>query len=360
MFRSSQRFVRVETAPNASAVPRPTTQALRTASAATLCLAVVAVFHLAHGNLAVWTTYMVMTQYPFTMFQKGIERIIGRGLGILAGLVLLTLFRNAWGPGYLCEALSLAIFFYVYFCGRLSYTFLNAGLYLAVITNFGHADYAAAFPVGGELFLAVVVGVAIADLVVWFTRAESDLRIQTLHAPLWPLDPDRCGRSLLLVATVSLTQIVTTVLQLPQDTALVSVMVLMIAPDMQSMIRKGKLRIAGALLAIAFGSVSLVLLSRIPHFPLLLGLLFLGIYLAAYLAATGGANSYAGVQMGLVLPMILVVHPEQVTSLAAAGSRGLGVFVALAASLLVGGVSMALFPAAKTLVSPAPGGNLRA
>jgi uncharacterized membrane protein YccC len=342
-----------------SAAPvNDTAHAARTAAAATLCLLLVTALGLEHGNLAVWTSFMVMAQYPFTIFQKGIERIIGRGLGILLGLVFLTLLRNAWGLSYLFEALALAVFFYVHFCGRLAYTFLNAGLYLAVMINLGHSDYAVAVPEGGRMFLAIVIGVVIADLITWLSGTESDLRIQTAHAPLWPIDPGRLGHTLLLAITVLLTETVTTVLQLPQNTALVSVMVLMIAPDLQSMIRKGKLRIAGVLLAMLYGLLSLLLLMRMPHLLLFLGLLFLGIFLAAYLTRRGGENAYAGLQMGLVLPMVLVVPPEAIGSVSAAVSRGFGVLIALGCSMLVGGLGLALVSTSvwqPTVTQPAVG-----
>ncbi len=62
---------------------------------------------------------------------KGRERAAGRGLGIVGGLVLLVVFRNTLYLGFVFECLALLVFFYVFFCNRLAYTFLNAGLYLA-------------------------------------------------------------------------------------------------------------------------------------------------------------------------------------------------------------------------------------
>src|SRR5262245_26597946 len=71
-----------------------TSDALLTAGASAVCLVLAESFGLEHANLAVWTTYLVTAQYPFTRFQKGLERVVGRGLGILAGLVLTTWFHD--------------------------------------------------------------------------------------------------------------------------------------------------------------------------------------------------------------------------------------------------------------------------
>ena len=132
-----------------------------------------------------------MTQYAFSSFQKGVERVLGRGLGILGGLVLLTVWRNTLSLATVFEAVSLLVFFYIYFSDRLAYTFLNAGLYLAVIMEIGRADPAAALPEGWQMFLAIVVGVVVANLVSWYTGMERELRIQTEGKPLLPIDRQR-------------------------------------------------------------------------------------------------------------------------------------------------------------------------
>ena len=45
----------------------------------------------------------------------------------------------------------------------------------------------------------------------------------------------------------------------------------------------------------------------LPHLALLAGLLFLGQFVAAYLTRTAGKYAYAGLQMGLVLPLLVVL-----------------------------------------------------
>jgi uncharacterized membrane protein YccC len=321
-----------------------TVGAMRAATAAVVALACVEWFHLEHGNLAVWTTHMVMVQYPFSSFQKGVERVLGRGLGILGGLVLLTLWRNAASMATIFEGLALLAFFYVYFSDRLAYTFLNAGLYLAVIMQIGRAEPEQVFSEGWQMFLAIVVGVVVANLVSWLSGMERTLAIRTDGRRLLPLDSSRVFRSLRLVVTVALAQIITRWLQLPNTTTIVSVMMLTIAPDLQALLRKGELRLAGAGLAVAFSVLSLLLLMRLPYFALLAALLFLGMLLAGYLARVSATRSYAGVQMGLVLPLILVVPPAECGNLSSAINRVLGVVIAVGCSLLVKGISAVLWP----------------
>jgi uncharacterized membrane protein YccC len=345
-------------APTPTAPRSETIQALRVALAATLCLVVVEVWHLPHGNLAVWTTHMVMSQYAFSIFQKGVERAVGRGFGLLAGLVVVTLFRNAPIEALLVEAVLLMVFFYVFFAGRLAYTFLNAGLYLTAIVEIAHADPAAAWPSAKELFLAVVIGVVVADLVTWLTGAEHDLRLRTEGAALWPLRSDWLSHSLMLVVTTVLTQLTTRWLELPAGPSLVSVLVLTVTPSIQALLNKGVLRVVGALLGTVWAVGSFLLLVRLPHVSLLLLLLFGGMFVASYWARTGGSRSYAGIQMGLVLPMLLVVPAEEIGRITPVVQRLEGVGAALVASILVG----SLWPASSSPqadTSPAPAGAQR-
>jgi hypothetical protein len=77
-------------------------------------------------------------------------------------------------------------------------------------------------------------------------------------------------------------------------------------------------------------------------------LLFLGSYLATYLAQTGGTWSYAGVQMGLVLPMILVVPAKEFGSMTAVFARLEGVVIALCCSILASSIAVAFWRSAPT------------
>lgn len=324
-------------------MPAPDTRAatghaLLTAGATVVCLAVAERLGLEHGNLAVWTTYMVMAQYTFTSFQKGLERVVGRGLGILAGLVLTTWFNETSLLAIGLIAILLTIFFYLYFAGRLAYTFLNAGLYVVAMFQIGHANPASPVPQAEGLFAAIVLGVLAADVVTWLAGVERDLSIRVGDVPLWPVRGDWLSQSGMLALTVLLTLFLANALGLPAEKAAISVMLLTVAPHVQALILKGQLRIAGALLATAWSLVTFLVVGLLPYFALLAGLLFLGQFVAAYLTRTMGKYSYAGLQMGLVLPLVVVVPPAEFGSLTAAVQRLEGILLGLAASIAVAGL----------------------
>jgi uncharacterized membrane protein YccC len=315
-----------------------TGHALLTAVATVVCLTLAEGFGLEHGNLAVWTTYMVMAQYPFTRFQKGLERVVGRGLGILAGLVLTTWFHDTPLLTLGLIAVLLTTFFYAYFAGRLAYTFLNAGLYVVAMFQIGHANPASAVAAAEGLFAAIVLGVVVADMVTWVSGAERDLGVRFGDAPLWPLRGDWLSQSLMLAVTVLLTLLGAHALGLPPEKTAISVMLLTVSPHLQALILKGELRIAGLLLATAWSLVIFLVVGLLPHFPLFAGLLFLGQFVAAYLTRTTGKYAYAGLQMGLVLPLVVVAPPAEFGSLTPAVQRLEGILLGLAASVVVAGL----------------------
>jgi len=329
-----------------------TGQALLTAGATVVCLVLAEWFGLKNANLAVWTTYLVMVQYTFTRFQKGLERVVGRGLGILAGLVLTTWFHDTALLTLVLMAALLTTFFYLYFAGRLAYTFLQAGLYVVAMFQIGHADPASAVSAAEGLFAAVVLGVTVAHVVTWVFGAEHDLGIRFGEAPLWPLRGDWMSHSLMLAATVLLTLLGAHVLDLPPEKAAISVMLLTVTPHVQAMILKGELRFVGALLAVTWAAATFLVVGLLPHFPLLAGLLFLGQFLAAYLTRTAGEYAYAGVQMGLVVPMLVVAPPAEFGSLTPAAQRLEGILLGLLVSVVVAGL-WPRFPLADR-VAPVP------
>jgi hypothetical protein len=327
-----------------------TSHAFLTAVASVVSLVLAEWLDLKHANLAVWTTYMVMVQYTFTRFQKGLERVVGRGLGILAGLVLTTWFNETSLVAVGLIAVLLTVCFYVYFAGRLAYTFLNAGLYIVAVFQIGHADPVAPVPQAEGLFAAVVIGVVAADLVTWLAGAESDFGIRLGGAPLWPVRTDWLSQSLMLAVTVLLTLVGASMLGLPAEKAAISVMLLTVAPHIQALILKGELRIAGLFLAATWALATFLLVSLLPYFPLFAAFLFFGQFVAAYLTRVAGPYAYAGVQMGLVLPLIVVAPPEEFGSITPAIQRLEGVVLGLAASILVAGV-WPLYPHAGAVAS---------
>jgi Fusaric acid resistance protein family len=332
-----------------------TGHALLTAGACSLCLVIAAALDLEHADLAVWTTYLVLAQYSFTSFQKGIERIVGRALGILAGLVLTTWFNEMPLIAIGLIGVLLTGFFYLHFAGRLAYTFLQAGLYLVALFQIGHASPATAVGEAKELFAAIVLGVVVADIVNWAAGVEGDVRIRLGEAPLLPLRIDWLSQSVMLAVTVPITLLGAHAISLPPVPAAISVLVLTITPHLQALIQKGELRIAGLALATIWGLATFLLVGLLPYLPLLCVLVFLGQFIAAYLTLTGGKYAYVGLQMGLVLPMIVVARPNDFGSFTPAAQRLEGILIGLLASIAVASL-WPRFPAAATpaAVSPPP------
>ncbi|MBX3411192.1 MAG: FUSC family protein [Pirellulales bacterium] len=337
--------------------PRPQLeikQALLAALAVAITLVAAEWLDLAQPGLAVWSTHMVMVQYTYSTFQKGVERIVGRSVGILLALVLATLTREAWLLGLLLEMLATVALFYLYFGGRLSYTWLNAGLYLAVVMEISRSEPASATLIAAELFYAIVLGVTVAVVVSWLAGAEQDVTIHTDGKPLWPLDRDLLSHSIMLTLTVLIVQLLCFALSFSSTTSIVAVMMLTITPDYQSLLWKGELRLAGAGLAMVFATIFLILLLERPSFPLLVLGIFLGTFLAVTLARNHERWSYAGVQMGLVLPMILVMPHSELGSLHVAFARVGGAIFAIGASVIVGVIWSAFVPVSPMPFTPVP------
>jgi uncharacterized membrane protein YgaE (UPF0421/DUF939 family) len=320
------------------AQPSPLLRAVRIATAAIVTLFVAEWLQLTHVNLAVWTTHMIMVNYDFTVFQRGIERLLGRILGVVAGWVLIAVVPDATGIRLALEAIMVTALFYLFFAKRLAYTFLNAGMYLIAIISIGEQDPAHVNVVGRELLMATLVGVAVADLMIWLTASERDLRIQVGQEPLLPIRFEWLNHSLMLMVSAFVALFLTQFIGLPTEQAIISVFVISVAPDIQTNLRKGQLRLLGAVLAIGWGVFTFVIVGHLPHLLTLMGVVFFGMLLAEYLALASTTYSYAGIQMGLVLPLLVVMPPNEFGSVNSVVLRIEGVAAALVATLLVGGL----------------------
>ena len=324
----------------ASAPPpvNPISHALRDASACTLCLFVAAFLHLEHANLAVWTCHMVISVFPVSVFQRGVERTFGRALGILAAVAIVSFFSDHLFPRVILEAVLLIVFFYAYFAGRFAYAMLNAGLYLSALTELGTKQPDIVAEQGWEMFLAVVVGSFVCDLVVWVTGAERSLHIDPGKNPLFPIRLDWLNHAVMMIVTVVITLLGCEFAGLPASQSVISVMVLTAAADVQAVLVKGELRLGGAILAITYVLVAFVVLSFLPHLSVMAAFLFLGQFVAAYHSKVNTVQGYLGTQMGLVIPLLLVAPGSEVGSLTAGVLRIEGVFIGIGASVVVAGL----------------------
>jgi hypothetical protein len=289
-----------------------TVQALRVAAAAAIALVVSEWWHLPHTNLAVWTTHMIMSSHPHTTFQKGIERIVGRGAGILLGTLITSLIGEQKILVLGLEVVGLMAFFYAHFCGRLAYTYQNAALYLQAMLQLGDGDPGAAWVNGGWMFLAIVVGVAVSYLVSWITNAERDLSIVPGEGSLLPIRGAPLGRAAQVTVTMLLAQYVFFALDMPPDTNTYTLFLMSVIPDLQKMRERTGYYVGGILAGVAYAVPSLLLLNRVLHLPMLIALVGLGEFLASYLAQAKGNIKFVGTEMGMIFPLIMVLPCEKI------------------------------------------------
>ncbi|HEV3164721.1 MAG TPA: FUSC family protein [Isosphaeraceae bacterium] len=289
-----------------------TVQALRVAGAAAIALIVSEWWHLPHTNLAVWTTHMVMSSHPHTTFQKGAERIVGRGAGILLGTLIVSLFGEQKLLALGLEVVGLMVFFYAHFCGRLAYTYQSAALYLQAMLQLGDGDPSAAWVNGGWMFLAIVVGVAVAYLVSWITNAERDLSIVPGEGSLLSIRREPLGRAAQVTFTMLLAQYAFFALDLPPDANTYSLFLISVIPDLQKMRERTGYYVGGILAGVAYAVPSLLLLNRVLHLPMFVALVGLGEFLSSYVAQSTRNIKFVGIEMGMIFPLLMVLPCDKV------------------------------------------------
>ena len=293
-----------------------TIQAVRVGLAAAIALLVSESWHLPRTNLAVWTTHMIMTSHSHTTFQKGLERILGRGSGILIGGLIVAFLGELTPLVLVLEVAGMLAFFYAHFCGRLAYTYLNGGIYLnAVIMLNVNRDPGAAYSEGGWLFLAIVVGVVVSYLVTWLTFGERDLSIDPgAGYPLWPLRGESLARAAQMVATTLGAQYAYFALDLPPDSNTLALFLLSVIPDLHATLENGRFFRGGILLA-TFGSIpAVLLLNRLPHLPLLVLVVGGALFLASYIGQSKSGWGAVGSEFGQIFTLLVVVPAAQVAS----------------------------------------------
>lgn len=323
---------------SAPLAPNPVTYSLRVAAACVLTLGVAAWFQMEHANLAVWTSFMVTTKLPRTTFQTSIERTLGRGVGILAAVVLVNLFPGNYLVRILFESVLMLVFLYGYFSGRFAYTLMNAALYLSVLLEMGKTRPAEVSIQGWQMFLAVVVGGVVSDVVLWLSWGEDSLEIEPGGQPLWPIRYDWVNHAVMTIVTITLTLHGCRFVGLPISQSIVSVMIITLGADVQAMVLKGEMRVGGAALGATWGLLAFLVLGEVPYFSILAGFVFSGIFVATYLSQRLGKFSYLGVQMGLVVPLVLVVSPADIGNMTAVLLRIEGVLIAMGVCVLVAGL----------------------
>jgi uncharacterized membrane protein YccC len=336
--------------------PGPVPTALRVAAASTLCLLVVEYFHLDQGYLSVITTLLVMAQYTNTSFQKGVERILGRLAAVVFAVLLVTLLRGRpWLYLTLLVAMQLACN-YVYASGRLLYAGLQMSAFSAGLAGIGMtATPAEVVPMSVNIIVQVVLGVAVANLVNWLTRAEASLAIVPGGTSLLPLRADWLSQSARVTASCLLSVAAILYFDLPVMPTIVSTIILGGTAGPAAAGVKAWQRAVAPLIVGAYGFMAIGVLHYVPRFGLLLLFAAAGQFVAAYLARASTRFGYLGLQIGLTLGMVLVGPPAEFSALEPVVQRLCGVLVGFAVSMAVHSVWPAVTPPA-----PAAEGNASA
>jgi uncharacterized membrane protein YccC len=323
---------------------------LRIAVASTICLVVTEWLHLQQAALSVYTAALVMASFPVSSFQKGLERFVGRSLGVGYGLVLVlfclhrpALFLTLMMVGQVAGC-------YVSLSGRLGYAALMAAIFTGVVAAIGLTEPQTAVPYGRAVIPQLLLGEMVALVVNLVTGAERGLVIQVVGSPLWPLRRDWLNTAAMLSVAQVVVLLATVWLKLPATATMVSAVIIGIAPSSgQTMFNKAMQRSLGAVLGGGYAFASIVLLVRLPHFVLLLALVFVGMFLAAYFSKASKDNSYAFLQMSLVVPMVLIESGGGLGSVTTVLQRLVGVAVGLFIAQLVAGLWPHTPPVAPTV-----------
>jgi hypothetical protein len=327
---------------SAPASSRRVVQALRVAAAAGITLVVSEWWHLPNANLAVWTTHVIMSAHPHTTFQKGLERIVGRGAGILAGTLIVSFFGEQRLLALGLEVVGLLAFFYANYCGRLAYTYQSAGLYLQAMCQIGGGDPSAAWVDGGWMFLAIVVGVSAANLVSWLTGAERDLSIEPGEGSLLPIRREPLACAAQVTTTMLLAQYVFFALDMPPDANVYTLFMLAVIPDYASMQQRTTYYVGGILAGIAYAVSSLLLVNRVLHLPFFVALVAFGMFISSFIYQGKGDTRFVGYEMGVIFPLLLILPCDKIQSPSLTFYNIVALLTFTLIAVVVGGVWAAL------------------
>jgi uncharacterized membrane protein YccC len=312
---------------------------LRVASASMICLLVTELFHLQQAALGVYTAHLVMVLFPISSFQKGVERFLGRGLGLLYGLILVSTCLDVPLLFLTLVMLGQIISCYIYLSGRLAYAALMAALFVGVMAGFGLTAPATTLPYFWHAIVQLLLGEAAAFFINWITGAERTVSLIVAGEKLFPLRADWLNICFMLSVSQLTTLFATLLLDLPITPTMISALIIGItAGSAEAVWHKARQRALGAWLGGGYAFAAILLLRLIPFFNLFLVLVFFAMFLAAYGARTSAANSYVYLQMGLVAPLVLVGPTGDIGSITLAIQRLVGVWVGL---LIAQAVSLA-------------------
>jgi len=117
--------------------------------------------------------------------------------------------------------------------------------------------------------------------------------------------------------------------------AIITVLIITYQANLGMAQLKAKLRFLGCLFGGVYGFIGLIILTQLPHFLILISILFLGLFISTCLSLGSDRVAYAGVQAGLVLPLALLVSNGPPTTIDVAVGRLSGIIIGGATALIV-------------------------
>jgi len=301
--------------------------ALRSATAGAICLALSAWFQLPMGYLSVFTAQVVNLNYANTPFQKSIERIVGRFLGVFYATVLVVFLREQPGLCLALVSMAMVATWYVQGSGHFAYGVFLAGVFMSnTLAVSLEAPPSAAIETFHGTIIQVLLGVFVAEMVNFGTGAEQSLAIaDPSQQPLLPVRADWLNRAIMLTVSAFTAMFAATLAGLSAGPTVITTVILGAAPDPATFRQKSFLRGLAVVVGIVYAVVVLIVMSRLTIFPLLVLFLFLGMFVGTYVAQVRPSLNYLGVQVGIVLAQVLVVPASEVADLGKAYQRFVGV-----------------------------------
>jgi hypothetical protein len=289
--------------------------------------------HLQQTALSVYTCHLTMVLFPYTAFQKVMERVVGRVAGVAYGLVIALMFANFPVLLTVLAFLGHFAFFTLNATGRFAYAALMGGLFLGVMVEVGLSSPASA----ESYFVSLVEQLVLASVIIiginTITGAERSYVIETGEGPIWPLRPEWVSKGAMVSTALTATALITIWTDLPVIPTMASATMLAISTtNPVAMGWKAYLRVVGAVLGGGYALATILLLQFAPYFSVLLLMVFLGMFLAAYGTKATVDYSYGFMQMGLAMPLILLTPEGGIGTTETAVQRLVGVAVGLAVS----------------------------
>jgi hypothetical protein len=211
-----------------------------------------------------------------------------------------------------------------------------AALFIGVMGSMGITTPGSAFRYAWFSILQLLLGELLAFVVNYVSGAERTVSLQIQGESLLPLRISWINTSAMLATGQLATMFATLFLELPVTPTMISAMIIGITPgDALAQWKKAWQRALGAVLGGGFALVVIVLLAHKPSLLLLIVLVFFGMFLASYLTKVSQANAYAYLQMGMVVPMVLIDAQGDIGSISKAVDRLVGVAVGLFVAGLV-------------------------